>query len=167
MALQGYIGETVVKLIDGLFEVEERQLSKRRTKLIDKNTAAGGNPAGFYFNGEIFAESPISPGLRRSLKPLDPSLLMEAGSIVADRKVINFDKGRVNQLLTMLLKDCHSTQDVRDALPNCMVEFLPGGSNLPRTRPEAFTLADNPLSYKQYMQSREKMDYYVAARLLY
>jgi hypothetical protein len=56
---------------------------------------------------------------------------------------------------------------MRDALPNALKEFIPGAQRLERTRPEAFTLQDNPRAYSQYMKLREKIEFYIATRLLY
>jgi len=77
------------------------------------------------------------------------------------------DKERIRQALTLVLRDCRSFQDMRDALPNALKDFIPGSNRLERTRPEAYTLEDNPRAHAQYMKLREKIEFYIAARLLY
>ena len=50
---------------------------------------------------------------------------------------------------------------------NAVKDLVPAIARLERSRPEAYTLAENPRSYNQYMKLREKIDFYVASRLLY
>jgi hypothetical protein len=104
---------------------------------------------------------------RGNYSRLDPSLCDEMDAIVKERETVIRDKDRVKQALSMVLRDCYSRQDMRDALPNGLAAIIPACQGLERQRPEAFTLADNERSYKQYMNLREKIEFYVASRLLY
>ncbi|RWB40487.1 MAG: hypothetical protein EOQ44_25455 [Mesorhizobium sp.] len=159
--------ETVTALLTLLFEREEAQLSKRELKLIGRNVGLGGSADGFRHMGEIYSEL-TGPGRKRGkYTVLHRELVPEMDDILAERKIVNYERDRIRQAFTLALRDCRSWQDMRDALPNCVKDLIPECRHLPRTREEAFTLADNPRSYTQYMQLREKIEFYVAARLLY
>lgn len=158
---------TVTFLLNTLFEREEAFLTKRYNALIVQNVALGGSTDGFRHMGVIYSQL-TGPGRQRgSYGTLHRSLIPEVGTFLDDRKAIDNDKDRVKMALSLVLRDCQTFQDIRDALPNGVVDLIPECRGLVRTREQAFTLADNPRSYTQYMAIREKIEFYVASRLLY
>ncbi|RUX60183.1 hypothetical protein [Mesorhizobium sp. M7A.F.Ca.CA.002.12.1.1] len=167
MAANDRLFNTVMTILNLLFEREEEQLTKRALKMVPRNIALGGSTDGFRHMGVIYSE--LSGGMRRQGKylPVHRSLSGEMDAIVAERKAMEYEKDRIRQAFTLVLRGCQTFQDMRDALPNCVKDLIPECRHLERTREEAFTLADNPRSYTQYMQLREKIEFYVASRLLY
>lgn len=167
MATTNRLFTNVTTLLKLLFEREEEQLNRRALKMIPRNIALGGSTDGFRHMGVIYSE--LSGSMRKQGKypPVDRSLTGELDAILAERKTIEYEKDRIRQAFTLVLRDCRTFQDMRDALPNCVKDLIPECRHLDRTREEAFTLADNPRSYTQYMQLREKIEFYVASRLLY
>lgn len=154
-------------LLGKLFEREEAQLTRREHAMVAKNTQLGGSTDGFRHMGAIYTQLTGTARRRGSYGRLDPSLAPEIDVLISERKVLAEDKDRIRQALTLILRDCQSLQDMRDALPNGVKNFFPELAHMERTRPEAFTLADNPRSYTQYMKLREKIEFYVATQLLY
>ncbi|TJX44051.1 MAG: hypothetical protein E5W21_23180, partial [Mesorhizobium sp.] len=142
----------VMTLLKLLFEREEAQLAKRELGMVSRNTALGGSTDGFRHMGEIYSELTGASRQRGKYGLLHPSLVGEMDAILAERKTVNYDKDRIRQAFTLVLRDCRTWQDMRDALPNCVKDLIPECRHLARTREEAFTLADNPRSYTQYMQ---------------
>lgn len=159
--------KTVMTILDLLFDREEAFLTKRELALIPRNVEAGGSPDGFRYMGKIYSELSGYLLQRGVFSLLHPSLIPEMDQIQKDRQTLANDRDRVRQALTMVLQNCHGWQDIRDALPNSLASLIPECQGLERTRPEAFTIAENERSYNQYMKLREKIDFYVAARLLY
>jgi hypothetical protein len=157
----------VTVILKVLFEKEEAQLIKREHTLITKNAELSGPSDGFRHMGVIYSLLTGTARRMGSYGRLDRSLLPEMDTLLADRLIIETDRDRVRQALAMVLKDCRSSQDMRDALPNAVKDLIPECRNLERIREEAFTLADNPRSYTRYMKLREKIEFYVASRLLY
>lgn len=159
--------DTVASLLSLLFDREEAGLTKREEALIQRNISLGGSTDGFRHLGFVYTQ--LTGYSRRLGKygTLHRELLPEMGAIRSDREILIKDRDRIRQAMTLVLRDCRTFQDMRDALPNGVKELVPELSRLPRTRPEAFTLADNPRSYTQYMAIREKIEFYVATRLLY
>jgi hypothetical protein len=159
--------KTINGLLKILFEREEVHLSNQEKAMIIRNTEAGGSPDGFRHLGVIYSPLEGYARPRGTYNMLPISLIPDIDQLVADRALLALDKDRIRQALTLVLRDCKSIQDHRDALPNCMKDFILGANSLERTRPEAFTLEGNPRSYAQYVKLREKIEFYTAARLLY
>lgn len=154
-------------LLQTLFKAEEANLVKREERLIMKNLALGGLPDGFKYLGVIYS---TLTGRNRQLgkyNTLSESLIPEMKLILEEKATIEYDKARIKMALSMSLKDAKTFQDIRDALPNGLVELVPECRRLERTRPEAYALLENERSYSQYMGLREKIDFYIASRLLY
>ncbi|TIN00984.1 MAG: hypothetical protein E5Y34_11045 [Mesorhizobium sp.] len=161
-----HLFHNVTFLLNLLFEREEAQLHKREVAMITKNTSLGGTPDGFRHLGMTYTLIAGHRG-RANFGRLNQDLVSEMTEITDERQATQNEKDRIKQAFTMVLRDCHDYQDMRDALPNCVQDLIPECRTLERTRPEAFTIADNPRSYTQYMKLREKIEFYVASRLLY
>ncbi|RRY03842.1 hypothetical protein [Brucella anthropi] len=159
--------DNVKSIVGLLFEKEEQQLVRRELEMVSKNAALGGSPDGFRHLGMIYSHLSGRARTMGQYKSLHPSLVPEMGTISTERKVLDADRAKTTQALSLVLKDAKSFQDMRDALPNCLKDIVPELRDYERTRPEAFTLADNPRSYNQYNKLKDKIDYYAAARLLY
>ena len=104
---------------------------------------------------------------RATLTRLHSELADEMNDLLEERKTISFDKDRVRQALFLVLRDCVSWQDIRDALPNGLKALIPECANLERTRKEAFTIDGNARAHSQYMHLRDKIEFYTVSQLLY
>jgi len=162
-----HLFKTINGLLKILFEREEIHLAKQEKDMITRNIEAGGSQDGFKHMGIIYSPLEGYARARGTYNLLPMTLIPDMATLVADRAVLTLDKDRIRQALVLVLRDCRTVQDYRDALPNCMREFILGASALERTRPEAYTLLDNPRSYGQYIKLREKIEFYTAARMLY
>ena len=157
--------KNITAIMAYLFDREEAQLLQREIQLVDENALKGGSTDGFRYMGRTYSRS---VGRKQGHFPqLDPGLVPEMDTILAERKTVEDDKNRIKQALALVLEGATSFQDFRDALPNCLQHLMPECQGLERDREEAFTLRDNPRAYSQYMVLREKIEFYVAARLLY
>jgi hypothetical protein len=154
-------------IVNFLFEREEAHLRQREEKLVAKHMAAGGSRDGFKHMGKVYTQLTGAAISRGKYDRLSSDLAPEASSIMTVRRVIEADRSRIQQALYLVLKDTRTPQDVRDALPNCLQDLVPTAKGLARTREEAYTLRDNPRAYSQYMMLRDKIEFYVASRLLY
>jgi hypothetical protein len=150
-----------------LFEHEIKRLRNHELELVRENANLGGSSDGFRYNGKVFTQQETKLISRGKFTVPNVEMLPAVKLYLEDSNLIDYDKLRVNQAMTLVLKDTKSTQDVRDALPECLVQLLPSYRQYQRTRPEAFTLSENPRSYNQYMNLREKIEFYVASKMLY
>jgi hypothetical protein len=167
MPAENIVFNNVNILLRALFEREEVFLQKRERSMIDQYTQAGGNPDGFRHLGVIYSLLQGGDKARGTYGCLPVGMIPEMDQVLAEKATMAADKERIRQALTLVMRDCKTFQDMRDALPNALKEFIPGAQRLERTRPEGYTLQDNPRAYSQYMKLREKIEFYIATRLLY
>ena len=117
--------------------------------------------------GVVYSDLTGAARGRSSCPPLHQSLVPEMRAILEERQTLERERLQVGQAFTLVLRGCHSFQDIRDALPNGMHELIEGCKMLPRTREEGFTLADNERAQRQYQKLRDKVEFYMASKLLY
>jgi len=166
--MHNIVFNNVNNLLKALFEREEVFLAKRERNLIDKYAQTEGNkPDGFRHMGVIYSLLEGFTRTRGSYGTLPIDLIPEMDQVLAEKAILATDKERIRQALTLVLRDAKTFQDMRDALPNAMKDFIPNAQRLERTRPEAYTLLSNPRAHAQYMKLRDKIEFYIATRLLY
>lgn len=159
----GQINLIIDGLIAHLFRKEDQRLSKTDEDIVSRNEKASGSSGGFYYMGQSYGTSLKGLGYIG----LHETLMGEMEAHALDRKAVLWDKQRIRQALLIALKDARTLQDVRDSLPNGIAEFIDQIKEMPRTRPEGFLLESNPRQKAQYFKLREKMEFYLAVRLLY
>lgn len=165
--MHNMVFNNVNNLLKALFEREEVFLSKRERSIVEKYIQAGGKPDGFRHMGIIYSMLEGSIKAHGTYGCLPVEMIPEMDQILAEKAILALDKERIRQALTLVLRGCHTFQDMRDALPNALKDFIPNAQRLERTRPEAFTLAGNSIAHAQYLKLREKIEFYIATRLLY
>lgn len=135
--------------------------------LLRKNSALGGHPNGYYHAGQLFAL--VAPKFLRGsmIGPIHPTLQDSADHLMFLRDRLQADNKRLTQSLTVILSRCQSTQDIRDAFPEALVEEVSDLRSLSRTRPEGFLLEANPLLHDQYQKAIDIALDYKAKRLIY
>ena len=162
------INEIIKALTSALFMAETKRLKKRELELVAENRSlSSGHYDGFFYQGRFYTDldrSIASKGIKASLHP---SLVPSMEAHAKDKEEVRFDRLRVKQALTLLLKDVRTAQDLRDALPNQLAEMIDQIKGMERSRPEGFTLMTDQRKIKQYQKLREKIEFYTAARLLY
>ena len=158
-------------LTKAIFEHEYKRLKKAEIKFVKENHSLGGSSDGFRYQGMIFTNLEGKLICKGNFSSLNEQLITAVEMHIKHFHTINFDRIRVHQALALVLRDAKSQQDIRDTLPECAVDVLRMGLRMgkdcPRTRPEAYTLVDNPRSFKQYVELREKIEFYLASKMLY
>ncbi len=160
--------EFIDQLVSSIFRAERKNLRIRELTFIYENRKLSSNHSdGFYFSGKYYSDlvnSLVSKGTKGFLHI---SLVPQMQAYVKDKSMMEFEETRVRQCLVLVLQPCASSQDYRDALPNLLVEKVSSLRELPRTRPEGYTLENNPMQMKQYQKLREKIEYYNTLGLFY
>lgn len=161
----------IMSLIDGLFKPEQRRLEGRIKAINAQNKELTNvNVDGFLFEGIFYRPATGTLNLApkgESKKIPHPSLWEEIRGYVSDLNDIHRDASLIKQVLQCLLSDCHSDQDIRDALPECLVGFCSGLDRLKRTREPAYTIQANQTALAQYLKILPKMEVYSVSQLLY
>lgn len=161
------------QIIKTLFASEDRRLSSwidrmcRRNREAYRDTLPNANQLqGFIFNGVFYRPSDVQ-GPISGRKALHASLWSEMETLEKDKKIVATERDFVRQTLYALLDPCSTDQDIRDALPECLVDTLPQLKRLERTRQPAFTIEGNARAVRQYEKMLPKIEVYAAARMIY
>ena len=167
MAKGGQLYNNSTTIAHLLFEKEEQSLLRREMELVDKNASLGGSPDGFRHMGRIYSHLMGRARAMGQYKPIVLPLVNEISALGTERKILEADQERITQALVLVLRGTSTWQDIRDALPNSLKDLIPEIKDRDRTRPVAYTLEQNSRSYNQFMKLSDKIDYYVAMRLLH
>lgn len=161
------VSTLIPEIIKHVFGAEREQLRKQELELINENNKAlAVFRNGFRFNGHLFTQLEGKYIRDGEYSHIHPVMRDRAQAYLDETKQLNFDVERTTQALAVLLRDCKTHQDIRDALPDSLKDCLPGITDLPRTRDEAFTLHNNPRLSRQYKKARERIDFYIATKNL-
>lgn len=153
-------------LIDKLFSSDNARLAGWIDNLVKKNQQAKSIPGNtFLYDGKQYRLSTLV-GLVKENPTLHPSVLPAMSEYVTDEKIVDDEKSFVRQAIVRVLEPCETLQDIRDALPDCLVACIDGLMQLPRTRPEAFTIANDARATRQFMKMLPDIQSYAATRLI-
>lgn len=154
-------------VIDKLFEPEMRRLDGIIADLDAANREIRKlRVMGFMHNGQAYL--PKAAKVRPKQFPaLAFTLTNRAAAWITDQNAVFEDKQFIKQVLWLATKDCETLEDVRDALPESIVELVPELANKPRTKEDGYTLKDDDRLYGQYLKIRDKIDVYWACRMVY
>lgn len=160
------------EIVKHLFMAELKRLDMVLNGIIDKNDRIHGIPvsAGFMYQGEFFQRSNASrPPTYGERLALNPDLWGEMDKYHRVSSRLIAEVHLVNQTVYRLVRGCMSYQDVRDALPECLVVQDQSGNykGLTRTRPAAWTIEPNSMAWNQYEKVLPSIEYYAAAHLLF
>lgn len=162
-----HLYNTITTILAALFEHEEKHLRNRSDAILERHIAKGGSKDGFRHMGMIVTKLTGSSLPRGTFDRLHESLMPEMDTLRTEKKQLETDKALIQQTLALVLKDAHTPQDIRDALPNCVQDIIPICRGLQRSRPEGYTLLDNPRALSQYMRTRDRIEFHIGTRLLY
>lgn len=168
MIQQSQINEVIKALITALFKAEDQRLHRRELEMVSENRKVSAEHYdGFFFQGHYYTDLDRKLASKGIKSGLHPSLVPSMDQHIKDKKEVEFDRLRIRQALALSLNGIRNNQDLRDALPNQLAEMIDQIKALPRHRPEAYTLMDDPRKFQQYQKLREKIEFYAVARLLY
>lgn len=160
----------VQQIINELFKPERRRLQAVIDALILENASLTGTRKPFLlWQGQVYIHSaekqqiPPKSVVPSAHKDLVPRLL----SFVSESKDINMDARMIYQILTKLLGSVTSNQQFRDALPDCLVQFVGGVSGLKRLIPLEDLIRHDERFLNQFRKILPTIEMYAAASLLY
>ena len=159
----------VTLALGNLFSAEERRIQNTIERLNKLHNEASGKPSdGFLINGYAFRSKATTGPVIGVVASLHDSLDDQAQRFMRDDKQLKLDKQLIRQALVRVVEPCEDLQDLRDALPNCLRDCLDQAvTRMSRTRPEAYTIQDNPRALRDYLKILPRIEFYSASRLLY
>lgn len=153
-------------IMENLLTAEERRLEKARVDLIEKNRKFYPDEPhdGFTYVGSVYDPPNLPRGPRKRVF-LHTSLHPEMDALIKDREQVLSDRYVLSQLLFRLLAPCKDDQDIRDALPECIIDTtdLP---RMTRLREPGWTLT-SAQDQRQFKMILPRIEFYSAARMLY
>jgi hypothetical protein len=160
--------EVIKRIMSGLFSAEERRLASAKERILISNKEFYRDKPhdGFMYLGMPYDIQGLPRGPRVRVS-LHRKLHDEMDTLLKDQQQVEMDHKIIGQLLGSLLLPCSSLQDIRDALPNCVVDTLDELKALSRTRPVAFTIQDNERLTRQFEKILPRIEFYSTTRLLY
>lgn len=160
--------EVIKRIASSLFSAEERRLELIKERLIvaNKELHPGRPHDGFTYEGKTYDPVGLPLG-RRTRVSLHVRLVGEMVEYLKDLEVVWGDRYYISQMLFLLLSPCSSLQDIRDALPNAIVDTLDDLKHLPRTRPDGYTIENSTRTIRQYRKAVTRMEFYATMRLMY
>lgn len=159
--------KAVAAFMDALFQSEANRIEQSIERLDRENRDIRGSAEwGFMWQGQRFV--PKSSPYRVIKVPALAFELRHSGNfLLKDIKQVDEDRQMISQVMHLLIIDCVTEQDYRDALPDSLVELSPKLQALSRTREAGYTISSNERSMRQFHKMLEKIDFYAATRLMY
>lgn len=160
------------EIVKHLFLAELVRLDGVLNSIIDKNDRIHGIDvsAGFMHQGEFYQRSNATrqPTAGEELM-LNPDLWSVMDKYLKAGSRLIMEVHLINQAVYRLVRGCMSVQDVRDALPECLVAQDQTGKykGLPRTREAAWTLVGDAMAMSQYEKVLPSIEYYAATHLIF
>ena len=166
------------KIITILFEPEARRIDKLVSRLNELNHRAKGKPCyGFMHMGEVYVPSEHIDSFRavhgrrgasQAVPTLAITLMDEARDFLAEVNKVKSDKDLIRQVLFKLIFQAGSKQEIRDALPECIVQLLPELKNYNRQQNDpAYLIRSDWRAVRDYEKALPKIELYAMTRLLY
>jgi hypothetical protein len=155
-------------LVTSIFTFEDARYNKEINDLITENSQyLGHGSLGFNYKGQEYGwdGNPIknSDSLSSFLIPR----MVQASQLRAQAEN---DRKLISQVLLQLVTACgHEDQDLRDALPECIVtseRFVPSYEHFPRTREPGWPLMGNERAYRQFLKITTKIEMYYALKFI-
>lgn len=166
------ITDCVFDLTGSLFKHEYARLDKARDEIVKGNDRLRRERGmkdmhGFVYDGIIYRLS-VPPVFHKAVPALQPEMEDGMRDYLADRKKVDLDRQRIGQTVLSLIGGCESTQDIRDALPECVIFFAPMGIDKMQRTPgtEAASHLEGR-ALRQYEKNLELMQFYSTTRLFY
>ena len=157
-------------LVKELFAAEIRRLDRMLDELGQSNDRlTDGQPsAGFMYRGDFYKRASYkNPTQHGERKPLVKQLWTGMEKYQAEKGKLMMDIYKINQMVFRLVKGCTTEQDIRDALPECLVNISPFLRQLSRTNEEGWTLIGEERAIRQFKAVKPLMEFYSATSMLY
>ncbi len=155
------------KALNKLFESEEKRMNAWMLSLCIKHASlVGGDCFGFKYKGERYIPEEYQHFMKKTkeLPTLNITLSQKVIEFYTEIQRLGKDKAQIRQLFSVLLMRCESRQNVRNALPECVVALLELQDEYPREFPETDLL--NPVVIEQYHRLLPKIQMYSVVHLI-
>ena len=153
------------RIMEDLFMADKARLQRRLSRALAEVEGETTNSA-FHYKGKTYfvTGEPAMRGAR--VVDVPPAIIPQLESYLEDKNQVERDEAIIKQLVAALLHECENSQDIRDALPDCIVP-----ANImqerERSRPVGYPFDSNPRLKRQLDKYHDTIFQYAAAKLLY
>lgn len=159
-------------IINKLFENDKEVLDNQIVELTQNNNIKKNNTyMGFRHMGKTFISKGHAPFRNRGKQSILPSLAFElatAGTkIVQQTNDLERDEKEIRQILFKLLDHCICKQNVRDSLPEPVVQLFPDLASMPRISTVAHYMDKDKLTRNEFDRLLPKIEAYAISKLFY
>lgn len=161
-------------IIKKLFEPEERRIQGIVDELFLANKAIKKQDQiyGFMHMGKRYLPTQflaVKSAMHKQLLPsLAFELLEQANAFQADVSKVEADKAQIRQAIVLLIEQTNGGQELRDALPDCIVNLFPQLAQIRRLIQDfTWLIRSNPYAIASVEKALPKMEFYAATHLIY
>lgn len=160
------------RIINKLFENDKEVLDNQIVELTQNNNIKKNNTyMGFRHMGKTFISKDHAPFRDRGKQSILPSLAFElspiGNNIVQQTNNLERDEKEIRQILFKLLDHCICKQDIRDSLPEPVVQLFPDLVSMPRIVPVAHYMDKDKLTVNEFNRLLPKIEAYAISKLFY
>ena len=152
-------------IISGLFQPDFNRLQRRLSRALTEVNGSVTNTA-FHYMGKTYFVDGNTAVRGAHVVDVPSTIVPQLESYLQDKAQVEKDRDVIRQLVAALLQECEDSQDIRDALPDCIVP-----TNIlqerERTRPVGYPFDSNPRLKRQLDKYHDVIFQYAAAKLLY
>lgn len=152
-----------------LFKAEKRRLQKRIDTIDEDNRKLSQSMHyGFMHKGKNYNPS-TSPTTneQRNYPVLHENLHSEMEDYLEDVKRVGYEKSRMYQILVKVFAECKTHQELRDSIPDFLVDMVPELKGYSRYNPEEIHIQHLPQVLRYYRDFRERAEFFYATNMLY
>lgn len=159
------------KIISKLFENDKETLQNQVNELTQSNNIKKNSTyMGFRHMGKTFL-SQIHVNRTKGRQSILPSLAFELATegtkIVQQTNNLERDEKEIRQILFKLLDHCICKQNIRDSLPEPVVQLFPDIACMPRIAPVAHYMDKDKLTVNEFNRLLPKIEAYAISKLFY
>lgn len=109
-------------LLNALFKAEERRTTSLIKTLCDEATSVSKKKyEGFVYQGVSYTCS--NERKKLGIYPLPFQLTETCTAFISEIRKVDNDRVRIKQLLIKIINNCSTPQEIRDSLPDCLVNL--------------------------------------------
>jgi hypothetical protein len=158
-------------IIEKLFENDRSKVIDQVIELTQNNNIKKScSYIGFRHMGKTFlsrghniqlkGKQSIIPSLAFELAPVGTKIVQQTNNLDRDEK-------EIRQILFKILDNCISTQDIRDSLPEPVVQLIPELAKTTRRANVAYWMSKDKLTLNEFNRLLPKIEAYAISKLFY
>lgn len=160
------------RIINKLFENDKEVLENQIFELTQNNNIKKNNTyIGFRHMGKTFTSKVHTSFRNKGKQSVLPSLAFELApvgtKIVQQSNNLERDEKEIRQILFKVLEHCITKQDIRDSIPEPVVQLFPDIANIPRVAPVAHYMDRDKLTINEFNRLLPKIEAYAISKLFY